>query len=88
MASAFTPWGPSTGPGSFYGFRPGFAQFSSQGFGTGPGYSFTSGLVPFPPAPPSPQAADVQGILLEGSWSDFIALETGLGGPASHLIQE
>ena len=87
MASVYSPWGPSTGPGSFYGFRPGFAQFSSQGFGTGPGYSYTSGLVPNPPAAPA-RAADVNGILLEGTWSDFIALETSLGGPAAHLLQE
>ena len=88
MASAFTPWGPSTGPGSFYGFRPSFAQFSSQGYGTAPGYSFTSGLVPNPPTPPAPPAADVNGSRLENSFTDFIALETSLGGPAAHLIQE
>ena len=87
MASVYSPWGPSTGPGNFYGFRPSFAQFSAQGFGTAPGYSYTSGLVPNPPAAPV-RAGDVNGILLEGTWADFVALETSLGGPAAHLLQE
>ncbi len=88
MASAFTPWGPTTGPGQFYGFRPDFLQFSPQGFGTGPGYSFTSGLNQTPSSPPAPPAANVNGLLIESNFSDFIALEPSLGGPAAHLIQE
>ena len=88
MASSYSPWGPSTGPGSFYGFMPSYNAFQSQFIGVSPGAGYNSNLGPNNTPNPGPPAADVNGILLEASWNEFIALETNLGGPASHLIQE
>ena len=87
MASAYSPYGPSTGPGSYYNMLP-FNNLSTLGFGTDPGYGFTSYLGPNSWPNPGPPATDINGILLEGSWNEFIALELSLGGPADVLIQE
>lgn len=88
MASSYSPWGPSTGPGTFFGYTPSFISFQSQFIGVAPGTGYNSNLGPNNTPNPGPPAADVNGILLENSWNEFIALETSLGGPASHLIQE
>jgi hypothetical protein len=88
MASAYRPFGPSTGPGSYFNMLP-FNNLSTLGFGTDPGYGFTSYLGPnsWPnPGPPAPQTDN--GILLEGSWNEFIALELSLGGPTDHLVMQ
>jgi hypothetical protein len=37
---------------------------------------------------PGDPALDIQGLLLEGNWNSFIALETSQGGPTSVLVQE
>ena len=88
MASSYSPWGPSTGPGAFYGFTPSFAAFQQQGIGVTPGYGYTSALGPNNTPNPGPPAADINGILLEPSANEFIALETGSGGPTDVLIQQ
>jgi hypothetical protein len=87
MASSYSPWGPSTGPGSYYNTVQ-FSTFQQQRIGVNPGYGYTSNLGPNNTPNPGPPAADINGILLEPSARDFIALETSLGGPADVLIQE
>ncbi len=88
MASSYSPWGPSTGPGSFYGFMPSYNAFQSQQIGVNPGYGYASNLGFNNTPNPGPPAADINGILLEPSARDFIALENSLGGPADVLIQQ
>ncbi len=88
MASSYSPWGPSTGPGSFYGFMPQYTAFQQQGIGVNPGYGYTSNLGFNNTPNPGPPAADINGILLEPSANEFIALELSLGGPADVLIQQ
>jgi hypothetical protein len=88
MASSYSPWGPSTGPGSFYGFMPPYNAFQQQQIGVNPGYGYTSNLGFNNTPNPGPPAADINGILLEPSANEFIALETGSGGPTDVLIQQ
>ena len=88
MASSYSPWGPSTGPGSFYGFMPQYNAFQQQRIGVNPGYGYASNLGFNNTPNPGPPAADINGILLEPSANEFIALELSLGGPADVLIQQ
>ena len=88
MASAYRPWGPSTGPGSFNGFMPNYNNFQTQQIGVNPGYGYTSTLGPNNTPNPGPPAADIEGLLLEPSAHEFIALEASLGGPADVLIRQ
>lgn len=89
MASAYRPWSPSTGPGQTIGIMPKFNTFQANGIGNSPGIGYNSNMGPQTnpnPGPPAP--ASEQGILLEPSLNEFIALETGQGGPAFHLVVE
>lgn len=88
MASAYRPWSPSTGPG-FYANIVQYDTFQANGQGVAPGQGFNSSMGPnnWPPQP-TPAPMTDNGILLEDSLAYFIALETGLGGPADHLIME
>ena len=83
MASSFTPWGPSTGPGSYYNTVQ-FVTFQANQQGVTPGIGYASNLGPNNTPDPGPPAADSTGILLENSWNEFIELENGSGW----LIQE
>ena len=77
MASSYSRWGPSTGPGNYYGAVPQFVTFQSLGIGVSPGIGYYSslGINNTPdPGPPAP-ASDV-GILLANSLNSFIELET------------
>ena len=88
MASAYRPWSPSTGPGSYYNTVQ-FNTFQANGIGVAPGQGYNSNMGPnnFPPQP-APAPASENGILLEDSLTYFIAMETGGGGPAAHLLME
>ena len=87
MASSYSRWGPSTGPGNYTNTVQ-YNTFQQQQIGVNPGYGYTSNLGPNNTPNPGPPAADIEGILLETSANEFIALETSLGGPASVLIKE
>ena len=88
MTSAYRPWAPSTGPGSYYNtVQYNTFQANQQGVSPGQGYNSNMGPNNFPPQPaPAPQSEN--GILLETSLTYFIALEASLGGPAAHLIMQ
>ena len=89
MASAYFPWAPSTGPGTFNGNIPQFNTFQSLGIGGPNGIGYASNLGPNnTPNPGPPAPATDNGILLEPSWNEFVALEASLGGPASFLVVE
>ena len=89
MASAYRPWSPSTGPGYTAGVMPAYGTFQANSIGNPNGIGYASNLGPNntpnpgPPAPPTDN-----GILLEPSWNEFVAMETGSGGPADHLVVE
>lgn len=87
MASAYRPWAPSTGPGYINGNIPQYLQFQALGLGVTTGLGYTSNLGPNS-TPPQVPVPDENGILLENSVVDFVALEASLGGPAAHLIME
>lgn len=89
MASAYFRFPPSTGPGSFSGNVAQYNTFQANQITTpnGNGYASTLGPNNTPnPGPPAPQTDE--GILLEPSWNEFVALETGQGGPAFYLVME
>ena len=89
MASVYRPYPPSTGPGNTTFIMPNFSQFQAQNIGILPGIGFNSGLGPNNtpnPGPPAPMTDE--GILLENSLNEFIALEAADGGPVFHLIRE
>jgi hypothetical protein len=67
---------------------PSYNSFQSQQIGVNPGYGYTSNLGFNNTPNPGPPAADIEGILLEDSANEFIALENSLGGPSDVLIQE
>ena len=78
MASAYRPWAPSTGPGSFNGNIPQYNTFQANGIGTPNGIGYASNLGPNnTPNPGPPAPASDNGILLEPSWNEFIAMESG-----------
>ncbi len=89
MASAYRPWSPSTGPGYMGGIMPAYNGFQAGGIGNpnGTGYNSNMGPNNTPnPGPPAPSTDN--GILLEPSLNEFIAMETAQGGPTSHLVVE
>lgn len=88
MASAYRPWNPSTGPGYYNGNIPQYNTFQANQITTPPGIGYASNLGPNNTPDPGAPAADINGILLEPSWNEFIALETSMGGPAFVLIKE
>lgn len=88
MASSYSRWSPSTGPGRSAGVMPAFNAFQANTISLSPGYGYTSNLGPNNTPNPGPPAADINGILLENTAVNFIALETGQGGPTSVLVQE
>jgi len=68
---------------------PQFSTFQANGIGNSPGIGFNSNMGPQTnpnPGPPAP--ATDEGILLEPSLNEFIAMETAQGGPAAHLKVE
>jgi hypothetical protein len=67
---------------------PSYNSFQQQQIGVNPGYGYTSNLGFNNTPNPGPPAADIEGILLEDSANEFIALENSLGGPSDVLIQE
>ena len=88
MASVYSPWGPSTGPGQFNAYVAPYYTFSATYTGVIPGYGYASNLGLNNTPNPGPPAADQNGILLENSANEFLALEVGSGGPASFLTRE
>lgn len=89
MASAYYRFPPSTGPGTFSANVAPYGTFQANQITTPPGIGYASNLGPNNtpnPGPPAPQTDN--GILLEPSWNEFIALETGSGGPTDHLIMQ
>lgn len=89
MASAYYRFPPSTGPGTFSGNVAPYQSFQANRITTPPGNGYASTLGPnTTPDPGPPSDPNVNGILLEPSWNEFIALETGSGGPTDHLVME
>lgn len=89
MASSYRPWSPSTGPGYYNGNIPQYDTFQQNQVTNPNGIGYASNLGPNNTPNPGPAASPTEnGILLETSWNEFIALETGLGGPAAHLIMQ
>lgn len=89
MSSAYRPWSPSTGPGFYNGNIPQYNTFQALGIGNPPGTGYNSNLGPQTnpdPGPPAPQSDN--GILLEPSLNEFIAMEAAQGGPTDHLVVE
>lgn len=83
MATPFTPFQPTTGPNrdtQAFNFTPLTIPL--------PGYAYAAGLSPNNTPDPGPPAADINGLLLEPSQNEFIALEASQGGPAFVLVQE
>lgn len=80
MASSYSRWSPSTGPGQTIGVMPPFSTFQAGGIGNPNGVGYTSNLGPNnTPNPGPPAPATDNGILLETSWNEFIAVEDNSG---------
>jgi hypothetical protein len=75
MATPYSPYGPSTGPGNQALLVPLPARFSPS-----PGYAWAANYQQNTAPNPGPQApATDNGILLEPSWNSFIELEDNSG---------
>jgi hypothetical protein len=89
MASVFTLWPPITGPaGAINGNLVPYSSLQSLGLGTPTGGGAYSLLGTNNWADPGAVAADISGLLMEGSNNQFIGLETSLGGPTAVLLKE